>query len=291
LTVSCATGLDSNLTAYGWSYHVGSRSEAIVDNDWCSTSIHGVTIWFDVEDALYGLLPLCNGTMTQTIIGVEGGNEKNYFSCPIGTSLVGIRGLADKSYVYRLSLICGDTPPPSNAFSFKCQSGKRIVRLSSTGNPFIQQIQPECDGGNVSASLSGPGVSNTGYCSRGFTSAKMIYGENIGQISLFCNNTGYGKSLGTATLGNKTEFSCPNGQAITGIKGTKRTALEGLFFECQQVPIINQTRVSSSDLAAIGYGWITGFVILGILSFVLWFILHRRHKERFRKHDDILPLR
>jgi len=253
LTVSCGTGLGTNLT---WTFDVGNTTGNTVDNDLCRTSIQGVTIWFDVEEALYGILPHCNGTTTQKIIGVQGGKEKNDFTCPTGTSIVGIQGLADKSNVYRLSFICGDASPPSNTFSFECPTGKRIVQLSSnSGDVFIQQIQAKCDDDTVSGSISNLGGNNTDYCPRGFTGAKMTYGENVGQISLACNRR-YGKSLGTATTGNKTQFSCPNGQAIAGYKGSNRTGLEGLFFICQ--PVVEPPLISRSDRAAIGYGLITG---------------------------------
>jgi hypothetical protein len=163
------------------------------------------------------------------------------------------------------------------------------VQLSSnSGDVFIQQIQAKCDDDTVSGSISNLGGNNTDYCPRGFTGAEMTYGENVGQIALVCSGR-YGKKLGTTTSGNKTQFSCPNGQVIAGIKGTNRTGLEGLFFVCQ--PVVNQPILSSSDLAAIGYGLITGFVTLGVLSFVVWFISRRRHKERFQRHDKILPLR
>jgi hypothetical protein len=209
----------------------------------------------------------------------------------MGTSLVGMEGLADSQYVHRLSWICGNTSQPSQSFSFECQPGKRIVELTSSGESFIEQIEAKCDDGNYSGIASNIRQNRT-ECVRGFTGAKMTYGQNIGLISPLSRcGTKYSQTLGVTDIaGNKTQFSCPTGQVISGIKGSNRTGLlEGLLFICQAV--IDPPRYSNRDLAAIGYGFLTGFTILAIPTAVIWFKIHRRHKEAFRNHDRILPLR
>jgi hypothetical protein len=126
LTASCGTGLGTNPT---WTLNVGITTENVVANDWCRTSIQGATIWFDVEDALYGILPHCSGTTTQRIIGVQGGKEKNDFALSYRNESRRYPRLGDTSNLTSLSFICGDA---SNTFFFECPTGKRIVQLSNS---------------------------------------------------------------------------------------------------------------------------------------------------------------